>query len=53
MSSAGATTPIDPFTLLAREDKWYLSNGEGVLFAPPFPVWLDAPGFWDEATVFQ
>src|SRR5262249_34673020 len=24
-----------------------------VIFAPPFPAWLDTPGFWDEATVYQ
>ncbi|MGQ0538014.1 MAG: MGH1-like glycoside hydrolase domain-containing protein, partial [Gemmatimonadaceae bacterium] len=39
--------------LLARSDKWYLGCGDGVLFAPPFPTWLDTPGFWDEATVHQ
>ena len=39
--------------LLARSDKWFLSAGEGLLWAPPFPVWLDAPGFWDDAHVFQ
>ena len=44
------TSPLD---LLARTDKWYLSAGEGLLWAPPFPVWLDAPGFWDDAHLFQ
>ena len=39
--------------LLARGDKWYLSAGEGLLWAPPFPAWLDAPGFWDEAHLFE
>jgi hypothetical protein len=43
----------DPLELLERTDKWYLSAGEGLVFAPPFPVWLDAPGFWDEAHVFE
>jgi hypothetical protein len=43
----------DPLELLARPDKWYLSAGEGLVFAPPFPVWLDAPGFWDEAHLFE
>jgi hypothetical protein len=42
-----------PLALLARADKWYLSAGEGLLFAPPFPQWLDHPGFWDEAHVFE
>lgn len=45
-----AGTPLD---VLARDDKWYLGAGDGILFAPPFPKWLDEPGFWDEATVFQ
>jgi hypothetical protein len=44
---------IDPIELLAREDKWFLGCGDGILFAPLFPVWLDAPGFWDEATIYQ
>ena len=44
------TSPLD---LLARDDKWYLSAGEGLIWAPPFPVWLDAPGFWDEARLFE
>ena len=43
---------LDPIELLARDDKWYLGCGDGVLFAPPFPVWLDAPGFWDGGTIF-
>jgi hypothetical protein len=43
----------DPIELLAREDKWFLGCGDGIIFAPPFPVWLDAPGFWDEGTVYQ
>jgi hypothetical protein len=44
------TAPLDA---LARSDKWYLSAGEGLIWAPPFPVWLDAPGFWDEAHLFE
>ena len=39
--------------LLARTDKWFLSAGEGLLWAPPFPIWLGSPGFWDDAHVFQ
>ena len=53
MSPSGAGDTTDPFSLLTREDKWFLGNGEGMLFAPPFPVWLNTPGFWDEATIFQ
>ena len=44
---------MDAIELLARDDKWYLGSGEGVIFAPTFPVWLDAPGFWDEGTIYQ
>jgi hypothetical protein len=36
---------------LARPDKWFLSAGDGVIWAPHFPVWLHRPGFWDEAMV--
>jgi hypothetical protein len=42
-----------PLELLARSDKWYLSSGEGLVWAPPFPRWLDSPGFWDEAYLFE
>ena len=42
---------LDPVELLAREDAWCLGGGDGALFAPVAPVWLDAPGFWDGATV--
>ncbi len=42
-----------PLELLARSDKWFLSAGEGLVWAPPFPAWLDAPGFWDEAHLFE
>jgi len=38
---------------LARPDKWFLSAGEGSIWAPPFPEWLDHPGFWDTAHVFH
>ena len=34
----------DPIELLARDDRWQLSAGEGLLFAPSHPLWLDAPG---------
>ncbi len=44
---------MDPIELLGRNDKWFLGCGDGILFAPPFPQWLDAPGFWDEATIYQ
>ncbi len=44
---------VDLIESLARDDKWYLGSGDGIIFAPPFPVWLDAPGFWDDGQVFQ
>jgi len=44
---------LDPIEHLARDDKWYLGAGDGTLFAPTYPAWLDTPGFWDEATVYQ
>ncbi|MCI0436257.1 MAG: hypothetical protein L0271_21830 [Gemmatimonadetes bacterium] len=30
-----------------RADRWTLGSGDGLLFAPPHPQWLDRPGFWD------
>ena len=42
---------MDPIERLARADRWQLSAGEGLLFAPPHPLWLDAPGFWDPASL--
>lgn len=44
---------IDPVEQLARADKWQLGAGDGTLFAPAFPRWLDVPGFWDGATVLR
>jgi hypothetical protein len=41
-----------PFELLYRTDKHYLGAGDGTLFAPPHPLWLDRPGFWDGGHVF-
>ena len=32
---------------LARDDKWYLGGLDGIVWAPPFPAWLERPGFWD------
>ena len=44
---------VEPLELLARDDKWYLGCGDGAVFAPAFPLWLDVPGFWDGATLYQ
>ncbi len=38
---------------LARDDKWFLGGLDGVVWAPPFPRWLNRPGFWDPAHVLQ
>jgi hypothetical protein len=43
----------DALQRLARPDKWYLGAGDGLVWAPPFPRWLETPGFWDEAHLFQ
>ena len=43
----------DPLEVLVRSDKWQLGAGDGGLFAPPFPLWLDAPGFWDDGTIYH
>ncbi|UCD23155.1 MAG: hypothetical protein JSW51_08820 [Gemmatimonadota bacterium] len=48
--SAQSTT--DRLRALQRDDKWYLSCGDGVIWAPPFPASLHLPGFWDEALVY-
>ncbi len=39
---------MDVLGLLERRDKWFLGGGRGTLYAPPFPRFLTAPGFWDE-----
>jgi hypothetical protein len=44
---------IDPVERLARDDKWQLGAGDGTLFAPTFPHWLDVPGFWDGANILR
>lgn len=36
-----------------REDKWYLGGGNRLLWAPPFPVWLQEPGYWDPAHYYN
>jgi len=39
---------LDPLRLLERADKWFLADGCGAMYAPPFPRWLEHVGFWDE-----
>lgn len=38
---------------LSRTDKWYLGGGNRLLWAPPFPIYLDRPGFWDKAHYYN
>ena len=38
---------------LERKDKWYLGGGNRLIWTPPFPVWLDYPGFWDKAHYYN
>jgi hypothetical protein len=40
--------PLNPLRILERQDKWFLANGRGAMYAPPFPRWLESIGFWDE-----
>ncbi|HEY8795848.1 MAG TPA: hypothetical protein VIM15_12985 [Gemmatimonadaceae bacterium] len=43
----------NPLALLARADKWFLSATDGSAYAPPFPRWVDSPGFWDGASLYH
>jgi hypothetical protein len=44
---------VDPLEELRRPDKWFLGGGQALLWAPPFPAFLDWPGFWDEAHYYD
>ncbi|MCX6135653.1 MAG: trehalase family glycosidase [Ignavibacteriales bacterium] len=44
---------IDLLRYLERNDKWYLGGGNRLLWAPTFPLFLDFPGFWDEAHYYN
>ncbi len=44
---------FDPLLYLERPDKWYLGGGNRLLWAPPFPVFLDRPGFWDKGQYYN
>ena len=39
----------DVLELLRRHDKWFLGHAPGLIHAPPAPIWLEYPGFWDAA----
>lgn len=54
MADHGVEKPnLKIHNLSEREDKWYLGGGQRLLFAPPFPLWLTTPGFWDEAQFYE
>ena len=44
---------LDVLQHLERTDKWYLGGGNRLLWAPAFPLYLDVPGFWDEAHYYN
>ncbi len=44
---------LNPLDYLQRPDKWYLGGGNRLIWTPPFPVWLDYPGFWDKAHYYN
>ncbi len=44
--------PKERLQRLEPTDKWFLSCGDGIIWAPPFPFALHRPGFWDEALVY-
>jgi hypothetical protein len=43
----------DILKLLQRSDKHYIGGGNRLLWAPPFPLFADVPGFWDEAHFYN
>lgn len=43
----------DIVTLLQRDDKHFVGGGNRLLWAPPFPLFPDAPGFWDKAHYYN
>jgi hypothetical protein len=44
---------LDILKYLERKDKWYLGGGNRLIWTPPFPFWLDHPGFWDKAHYYN
>ncbi len=52
-SPPGGLDGLARLRALSRPDKWFLSAGDGFLWAPPFPRWLHRPGFWDPAHVYH
>jgi hypothetical protein len=44
---------IDVLRFLSRKDKWYMGGGNRLVWAPPFPLFLDRPGLWDGGQYFN
>ncbi|PIU45441.1 MAG: hypothetical protein COS95_03600 [Ignavibacteriales bacterium CG07_land_8_20_14_0_80_59_12] len=44
---------IDPVRFLSREEKWFVGGGNRLSWTPPFPAWLEYPGFWDTAHCYN
>ena len=44
---------LNILSLLSRTDKHFLGGGNRVVWTPPFPVFLDVPGFWDKVSFFN
>jgi len=44
---------MDILNFLSRTDKHYLGGGNRVVWTPPFPVWLNRPGFWDKVNFYN
>ncbi|HEX9006447.1 MAG TPA: trehalase family glycosidase [Bacteroidota bacterium] len=51
--AADSTRAFDILSLLKRTDKHFLGGGNRLIWAPPFPLFLDSPGFWDTAHYFN
>lgn len=53
MAGQASSSGVGRLQALERQDKWFLSCGDGIIWAPPFPLMLHRPGFWDEALVYN
>ncbi len=53
LAGQASSSGVERLQALERQDKWFLSCGDGIIWAPPFPLTLHRPGFWDEALVYN
>ena len=44
---------INIINYLNREDKWFLGGGNAVIWAPPFPQYLEKMGMWDTGSYYN